>query len=51
MKSKRDRQALGALVGAIVGLVLTVATGMPAGILLFTALAGSFIAGRAAATQ
>ena len=46
---KRDQQAIGALIGGVVGLTLAVATGAPAGILLLTALAGSFIAGRKAA--
>jgi len=51
MRNKRDRQAVGALIGAVVGLALAAATGVPAGILLLTALAGSFIAGRVPAPQ
>jgi hypothetical protein len=51
MKHKRDKQAVGALAGAVAGLALVVATGAPAALLLLTALAGSFIAGRTAATE
>jgi hypothetical protein len=51
MKHKRDKQAIGALTGAVIGLTLIAVTGTPAWILLLTALAGSSIAGRRAAPE
>ena len=51
MKRKRDKQAVGALAGAVVGLAVAAATGAPAALLLLTALARSFIVGRVAAPE